>query len=566
MALLISSNDTVVKQKVKLEKDPIVLGRHPECDVQIDDGSVSRHHAQITHEHGEYFLQDLNSRNGTFLNSAQIHEPSKLFDGSEIRICDVAFRFHLSNHVPASAHGPTVESEAPSGTLHSSVIFDDDGENGVSTIMSQLDVPSHYHKGGGKVSADDKLQALIQITRALSDNVTRDGILKSILDCLFELFVEADRGFIVLKTPEGGLKPVSMKTRRPGDDEQVRISRTIANQVLSSKRPIITSDAGADSRFDMSQSIADFRIRSMMCAPLINSKDESIGIVQLDTLKNTVAFSEEDLEVLVTVGMQASLAIQKADMFEAAKEAEHIQSDLKLAHELQKRFLPQRSPNINDYEFFAYYKPMQQVGGDYYDYVELGDNKLAIMVADVVGHGIAAAMLMAKVSAESRFALAKTNDAVEAVTAMNNKLSGMNLDRFVTLVLTVFDLETNEVSIVNAGHMPPILRHASNGESEMVCVNESGLPLGVMSDFDYEQIKIQLDAGDVMVMYTDGVNESMNMDGQQLTTAGMLREITESQTKTADTIGNFLCDTVTRHVGTAPFVDDMCVVCVGRNG
>ncbi len=569
MAILTSSNESVVKQKIALNREPVILGRHPECDVLIDDGSVSRHHAQIVHEQGEYFVQDLNSRNGTYLNSNQINKPSKLFDGSEIRICDVAFTFHLSNIVTPSSHGQTRDSESAGGPvgqdLFSSVIIDDDAKAGMGTIMSQLDVPSHYHRSGGKVSADDKLQALIRITHALSENVTRDGILSSILDCLFELFTEADRGFIVLQSPDGSLLPVGMKTRRPGDDEQIRISRTIANEVMSSRRPLITSDAASDSRFDMSQSIADFRIRSMMCAPLINNKDESIGIVQLDTIKNTVAFSEEDLEMLVTVAMQASLAIQKADMFEAAKKAEGMQSDLKLAHELQKRFLPQRSPNLDHFDFFSYYRPMQQVGGDYYDYVDLGDGKIGILVADVVGHGIAAAMLMAKVSAESRFALATSDTPLEAIGKMNNSLSNMNLDRFVTLVLGLLDLKTNQMTIVNAGHMPPIVRNAGDGTAKMVAMEESGLPLGVLPDYEYEEVTITLNSGDVVVMYTDGLNEAMDIDGNQLTMAGMLKEIVESQTKTPETIGNFLCDTVVRHIGTAPVIDDMCLVCVGRN-
>ncbi len=562
MAWLKSANDSVVKQKIELGRKPISIGRHPECDIIIDNGSVSRHHAKIVNESGSYFVQDLDSRNGTFVNGSQIHNLMKLYDGSEIQICDVKFHFFLSDQMPPTPVRPTVD---PGSHGHSSIVMEEDDDEKYSTIMSQLDVPSHHsHLSSGHVSAEDKLQALIKITHAVSEAVTQAEILDNILTCLFDLFVEADRGFIVLKMDDGRLRPVGMKTRRPQDEELIKISRTIVDTVMQTKRPLISSDAATDSRFDMSQSIADFRIRSIMCAPLINSKDEPIGVIQLDTLKRSIAFSEEDLEIMVTVAMQASLAIQKSDLFEEAKKADDFESDLALAHELQQRFLPQRSPAIDEYSFFSYYKPMQQVGGDYFDYVTLDDNRLAIIVADVVGHGIAAALMMAKVSAESRFALATEKDPVKAVAKMNNKLSGLNLDRFVTLVLAMIDLRDNSLTVVNAGHMPPIFRTANSGNIEMVAFEESGLPLGILPDYEYESCTLQIEPGDALLMYTDGINEAMDADGNQLTTETIVKEIKDGQVKTAEAIGNLVCDSVARHVGMEPAIDDMCLVCLDR--
>lgn len=562
MALLASTDDSVVKPKIILNSKPIIIGRHPECDVQIDDGSVSRHHAQITEEKGSFYVQDLNSRNGTYLNNNAVFQPTKLYDGSEIRICDVRFTFYIADEIPQQQ--PLRNTIDSPSNVTSSIILDDN-ENTLSTVMSRLDVPSHHQGTGGKANAADKLQALIQVIHALGDSVKRDEILTRILDCVFELFTDADRGFIILKMPDGDLKPVSMKTRRPQDEEQIRVSRTIVNQVIASKQSLISRDAADDSRFDMSQSIADFRICSLMCAPLINGKDQSIGVIQLDTLKKSIAFDEEDLEILTTVAIQASLAIQKADLFEDAKIADAIQKDLELAHELQQRFLPQRSPEFENYDFYSYYRPMQQVGGDYFDYIRLPDNRLAIIVADVVGHGIAAAMLMAKVSAESRFALATSNTASEAIVKMNNSLSGMNLDRFVTLVLVLLDTQAHRIGIVNAGHMPPIVRSAKSGDINLVAVEESGLPLGILEDTDYQYVEVKLEPGDTVVLYTDGINESMDADGNQLTTRRLVEEIRISQTKSPEAIGKVICDAVRRHAGAQPPIDDMCLVCLGRN-
>ena len=563
MALLISQDASVVKKRFKLGEEPVVLGRHPECDVHIDDGSVSRHHAQVTYEGGHYFINDLNSRNGTLLNNQQINQPTKLFDQSEIQICDVKLVFNLSDAAAGTLRPPqpTREDRAIQNSSSSILIGDFDD---ASQVMSRMDVPSHYSGITNHITAEEKLLALTKITHALSETVEREEVLAKILEFLFDLFTEADRGFVILRGENGRLEPLGFKSRRPGDEEMIRVSRTIVNQVMDLKQPIISSDASADDRFDMSQSIVDFRIRSIMCAPLINSKDESIGVIQLDTLKQSIAFKEEDLETLVTVCMQASLAIQKSDLFEDVKKAEGIKMDLELAHEIQQRFLPQHAPDSDTYEYFSYYRAMQQVGGDYYDYIQLDDKRIAIIVADVVGHGIAAALLMAKIAAESKFALATSDTAVEAVDKMNNSLAGMNIDRFVTLALGLLDLETNKMSIVNAGHMPPIVKTASDGGFEQIAITESGLPLGIMEEYEYESVEIQLEPGDVVVMYTDGINEAMNSAGEQLTTATMIEEVKQSQAKTPQTIGKQICEAVTRHASGFPAIDDCCLVCIGR--
>jgi sigma-B regulation protein RsbU (phosphoserine phosphatase) len=564
MAVLTSSDSSVVNKRFVLGSEPAIIGRHPDCDVPIDDGSVSRHHAQVTLEEGQYFVQDLNSRNGTYLNNQQINQPTRLFDQSEIRICDVALVFNVSEALPGTLRTPQPTAESESKSRSTSSVLIDDFAGSASNVMSELEVPSHYTRTHNHVGPEEKLIALTKIMHALSESVERDEVLAKILDFLFQLFTEADRGFIILKGDDGRLEPLGFKTRRPGDEEMIRISRTIVNQVMDTKRAIISSDAASDDRFDMSQSIVDFRIRSIMCAPLINSKDESIGVIQLDTLKQSIAFKEEDLETLVTVAMQASFAIQKSDLFDDVQKADAIRTDLALAHEIQQRFLPQHAPESDQFDFFSYYRPMQQVGGDYFDYVQLDEHRVGVIVADVVGHGIAAALLMAKVAAESRFSLATSQTAVEAISKMNNSLSGLNIDRFVTLVLGLLDTRTGRMTIVNAGHMPPILRKSANGEIIQLAIEEAGLPLGIMEDFEYESIDVEMGPGDIMVMYTDGINEAMNADGEQLSTERMIQEMKEGQAKTPENVGKLICQAVNTHAGREPAIDDMCIVCIGR--
>lgn len=568
MAFLTTSSPSVEKRQFSIDKNEISIGRDKDNDLRIDDETVSRLHAKVTRKNGKYLLEDF-SRNGTLLNNQAVLEPTQLPDQSEIQICDVTFIFSVGEITAPKkfpvAQGINSDSNASSPTINQSNVLFDEFEEIVdvsASVSFQLDIPSHHSHNHAKPEL--KLRLLTNITHALSESVERDEVLTKILDFLFELFTEADRGFIVLKNDEGKLEPLGFKTRGAQTDEKVRISKTIAKTVMGNRHPIISSDAAMDDRFDMSQSIVDFRIRSIMCAPLINSKDEAIGVIQLDTLKQSIVFDNEDLETLVTVAMQASLAIQKSDLFLDFKRAQSIRADLELAHELQQRFLPQSSPDTEEFEFFSYYKAMQQVGGDYYDFVALENNQLAIIMADVVGHGIAAALYMAKISAESRFALATSKTAIEAVQKMNNNLSGLNIDRFVTLALCVLDLNTNKMTVVNAGHMPPILRKSATGEIIQLAEEESGLPLGIMEDFEYESIEIQIDPGDQIVLYTDGINEAMNAEGEQLTTDSMIADMASGQAKNPEAIGNLIRESVARHTGRHPAIDDACLVCFGR--
>ena len=559
MAVLTSSDQSVVRQKIDISTDLIVIGRHPECDVIIDDASVSRRHAQIANEEGDFFLSDLESRNGTVLNNSVIHKTTRLYDGAEIKICDVVFRFHLNDIAAFEKRQATVEQ----GTDHDdvSVILEDGESDPLSAVMSRLDVPSHHARNDEKSNAAQKLNALIKVAHSLSESVKREEVLDTILECLFDLFKEADRGFIILKDKEGHLHPLRNRTRNQ-TEASLRISRTVVNNVIETRQPLITSDAASDERFDLSQSIADFRLRSIMCVPLISSREEPFGVIQLDTLKNRVAFKEDDLEILVTVAMQASLAIQKLDLIDEVLKNKKLEDDLKLAHEVQQAFLPQRKPVFEGFDFFSFYRATDEVGGDYFDYIPLDDDRIAIIVADVVGHGVAAALLMAKIAAESRYALASTGDAVGAINAINNNLSGLNLDRFVTILLAVLNKKTNTLTYVNGGHMPPVIRHA-NGEIELL-ESESGLPVGVLEDQDYPPNETKLAPGDVVIMFTDGINEAMNEEGELLGTDKFINEIRESQAKTPAAIGKQICNMVNLHLGQTQPHDDMCFVCVGR--
>ena len=565
MPFLTSLDDAVSGKKFEISQGPVTIGRHPDCDVVIESVSVSRQHAQIIRVNGAFYVEDLSSRNGTLVNNSEISTKTRLFDGTKIKICDVLFTFQIGeatvNSPPKTQNSPASSSHVGSIDINNSVLLDEVADN--AKILSQLELPKIQSRIVGTVSLEKKLHALMDITAALANGVERTEVLESALNCLFELFVETDRGFVAFTASNNSIDVQVIKTRNAQLEEQIRISRTVFNRVTESKQAILSRDASSDSRFDLSQSVADFRIRSMICAPILNKDQEAIGVIQLDTLRQKMAYTEEDLEVLATVAMQIGLALQRLEHFDEIKRNAQVKTDLEIAHQVQRRFLPQAHPAVKDYDFYAYYKAAERVGGDYYDYIPLDEDNVAVIVADVVGHGIAAALLMAKLSGEARFAMASHRDPVAAFEQINKSLSDLNLDKFVTAIMGLLNTKTNQVTFVNAGHMTPIVRRA-NGEVYSLTLEGTGLPLGILDSTKYGSTSFEIEKGDVILMYTDGVNESMNAAGEILGTSHLIQEIKESQAKTPESIGKVVFDSIKRFVDGGVQHDDICFVSVGR--
>ena len=528
-----------------------ILGRDGKVsDITIDVGAVSRRHCRLIIKGAHGVLEDLESRNGTYVNEVLVPPAQRrpLRHGDLIRVCDVVFKFQ-------SEEQPTTE------LTPRSLLVDDLSESGGSTIMSKLDVVTSQGQARLNASPEARLNAMLEISTILGKASDLDEVLRQILESLFRIFHQADRGFIGLTDASGKLVPRWTKLRRSTSDETIRVSLTIANEVMGSKRAVLSADAINDPRWEPSQSIADFRIRSMMCAPLISSDDKVMGILQIDTLDQRQRFTNEDLALLVASANQASIAIDNARLHEESLARKTLEHELQLAREMHRSFLPSGPPVFPGYDFFDYYNAALQIGGDYYDYIPLPDGRLVVVVADVVGHGVAAALLMVKLSAEVRFCLASEPDPAAAVTQLNLRLNQANLNRFVTLVSATLDPRTHDVTIVNAGHPTPILRRR-DGTLESLAKNRSGLPLGIV-ERQYEASTIHLEPGDSLTLFTDGLDEAMNGANQQFSRARMQQIVKASDGSPAN-LGEDLLRAIRTHVGAQPQADDMCLVSFRR--
>ncbi|MEX0676741.1 MAG: SpoIIE family protein phosphatase [Pirellulales bacterium] len=559
MAILQVFNSSGASEQHPLEGDRAVLGRHPDCDVVLDAASVSRQHAQIVRDSGRYFVEDLHSRNGTFVNGRLISGRHPLQDGDKLKICDLSFTFYSNQ--PGSR-------PATSDTSSLALMVDEPSTH-TSSIMSKLDVSSSNSGLRLTVNPEAKLRAMIEIAQNLGKAVSLDEVLARLLDALFKIFLQADRGFVVLRVgPDGVLVPKAVKLRRAGDEDQIRISRTIVNQVMTSKEAVLSADAASDSRFDSSQSIADLRIHSMMCAPLVNSDGTSLGVIQIDAHDRRHRFGKDDLDVLASIASQAAIAVDNAQLHENSLKQQAIERDLDLARRVQQGFLPSAPPQLPGYHFFDFYEPANQVGGDYYDYVDLSNNdpsnrRLAVLLGDVAGKGVPAALLMAKLSGEVRYCLASESSPAAAVSRINASFSRSGWeDRFVTFVLALVDASRHEITVVNAGHMPPLLRH-SQGIVEPIGEEQAGLPLGVDPDFQYEQHTRSIAPGDFLALFTDGISEAMNNDGELYGLERLEKQLAQPSVTVAD-LGRLILDDVKRFVGGCPQNDDICLACFGR--
>ncbi|MBL8890991.1 MAG: SpoIIE family protein phosphatase [Planctomycetaceae bacterium] len=573
MAFLTSDTNEGSSKRFPLDKEVMTLGRHPDCHIVIEDSSVSRFHSQITFDGDGFYLEDLDSRNGTYLNDARLHQAVPLRDGDRIRICDLSLVFRNPNHNqdtdPRNSVRP-VRRDSVAGVADATmignnmVVWDESpGEDEGSTIMSHMDLGSALDsRRQTKVDPSLKLDALMEITRALSGAISLDKVGPRVLDCLLKLFANADRGFIVLRE-NSTFRVISAKNRAGVSERQMRCSRTVFEHVMQTKQAIMSADTATDSRFDSSASIVDIEIRSMMCVPLLNSDGSAIGMLQLDSVRKSVAFREEDLELMLVVGMQAANALEKVHLLQSELTRQQQEHDLKVANEVQRAILPQRRPDLTGFSFYDYYRSANLVGGDYYDYIQLPDGRQAIIVADVAGHGVASAMLMAKFSTEVRYSLLANPELSDVGRQLNHAIYNWHLGRFITMILCILDPRTGKVWLINAGH-PVATITRRGGQVTLQDVSYNGFAIGMVDEAKYRVLEFDLAVGDALVMYTDGLSEQVNSAGEIYGSPRVLREIKKYADKGVEAIGKGVIADLKIFSEKVPQADDLCLVCFGR--
>ena len=540
-----------------LEPGKILIGRHPGCEVVLDIPSVSRQHAALTVSVEGVSIEDLRSRNGTLVNGLPLAGPRRLHTGDEVSISGQRFLFSDESVTgDQSVAGCVLET----GFDEEERAFAVDSD---AFIVSQVALPRPATEESLGKHTEAKLRAVLGLSRAIGASISLGEVLPRLLDGLLDVFPHADRGFVLLAQPNSGKLTLRARRTKLPDDGPVRLSRSLIDRVATSGQAILSADATSDTRFRATESVLVGRIRSVMCVPVTGSDGRLLGVVQVDSRDIRAGFDAGDLEVLAGLAGQAAQAIEQALAHDEQVEREQLNRDLEIAHRVQQGLLPSRPPEIPGYEIFDFYEAARHVGGDFFAYVPLAGDRLAVVLADVSGKGVAAALLMATLSADVRYCLASEPDLARAVSRINESfLRGGWDDRFATLVVAVLDPSSHTATICNAGHLPVFMRDPSGAVRQVSC-ELGGLPLGMAAGHEYRSCTVDLPPGSSFVLCTDGVTEAMNHEGRCYG-IDQLEKIMAEPAGAAVELGKRILADVDRHTAGAAGSDDICLVCVGR--
>lgn len=515
----------------ELNKDLIRIGRDPTSDILLNRKDVSWLHAWVFRRPDGFHVEDRDSRNGTHLDGQKLapRAPARLRDGARIKICDNTLIFRREAvKVDEREGGSTIL-----GTL----------EN-----LTSLDVVSSVGR------PEDVLRAVLEINRNLGGTIELNEAMGKTLDTLFVLFRQAEGGFILTREGDGGLSPRAIRHRDDASDP-LTLGQTALDHVMTRGQGILGADSAPGAEPG----------RTILCVPLLDHDGRPTGIIQLVSRPGAAGFRPDDLDLLAAVAVPVGVAVENNRLLRA-------KAEWAAAGEIQRALLPRHRPRADGYDSWEHYEPAQEVGGDYYDYIPLRPPELrgqdqwacwAVAAGDVVGKGMPAALLMSSLSSEVRHHVRTEADPARVVGRLNRHFLAADIfDRFITFLLIIVDAESHRITVVNAGHFPPLVRRAS-GALEAIGEEESGPPLGVVADHPYLAVSTDLNPGDVVVLFTDGVTDATDAKNHQFGVESIRRTLAEAPDGIAE-VGDAILKAVRVHALGQPQVDDIAIVCFGR--
>jgi len=325
------------------------------------------------------------------------------------------------------------------------------------------------------------------------------------------------------------------------------------------KKPLLTNEPGSDERFRGLK--WDLTINSILCVPLM-VKSELIGVITSYNKKDTKGFTQEDQRLLAIIAGQSAQIIENARLYEEEKALARIQEQVKLAAQIQNDLLPRVPPQMECYDIAARSIAAQMVGGDYYDFIPVSDNKWAICLGDVSGKGLPASLLMANLQATLR-GQSLLNEQVRTSIERANRLIHRSTDpeKFATLFYGVLDCNVHSLAFCNAGHENPMM--FSNG-TEIRRLETGGMALGVLEEFPYEEETITLNSGDTLVVFSDGIPDATNEFDHPFGEDRLRSLVAEHRDESAAGLIDVIIQAVNEHEHETPQLDDLTLVIVKR--
>lgn len=485
-----------------LSRDVTVLGRSGEADIAIrGDRGVSKLHARIETEASGYVIADLGSRNGTYVNDHPVGgEPAPLLPGDRIRIGQTILVF---------------EAGAPSGAAPAAK---EDGPQAQPSLFRADQLPyTMAGRAGGTpaVKPEETDSRLLKLTELSKEVMTARSeaelgalVTRSLLEWL-----EADCCAIVqpVETGDGYEFEIQTLASRPGyEDRSISISTTAVKQALENRMASITSNALGDERFRDRQSVIVRGLVSILCVPLWH-EDRVFGLLYLDSADPAVQFSVDHLGLSSAVANLTAIKTDNLRLFDAAVAKSALDKELALAGEIQAGLLPGESYAFNTLACAGTHVSCEEIGGDYYDFIPYGEDVLTVTIADVTGHGPSSALLMVACKTMLTTLIDIGVPLVERVGRLNEyMLQHSSVSQFITFFHAEIDTRADTLRYCNAGHNPPMLLA---GEGPVQKLHSVTPPLGIAA-VSFEMEAVRFGPGTRLVMYTDGVTEAANADGE----------------------------------------------------
>jgi len=534
------------KIRQPLDKERVSIGRSRESDVFLPDQFLSRHHAEIRQGVSGYYLVDLGSKNGTLLNGVRLEAEALLKEGDQIKIGDHELTF-------GAGEGEAFEDDLePAGTR----IF---SAKELSTETTKPSIDPQELKRQNSV-----LGILTRTTAALVNHRPLPELFDLLLNLLFEA-VPAERAAIVLLegTPP---MPVVRASRSREGAPITKVSRSITRKVIEETRALILPNVLEDAAFRSQDSILSTGIRSAVCVPLWYTPreglaDQVIGLVYLDTLRKTHSFDENDLRILTALANIAAAKIENVRLLEESLEKRRMEEDMQRAADIQRRLLPDGSPQVPGYDLMGSNRPCLTVGGDYYDFM-VSEGRVLMALGDVSGKGTGAALLMAVLRAAVR-AHWQEGSMAEALERINRTVcQNVPEGKYVTFFGARLDVASGRLTYVNAGHNAPLLVR-SGGAAERL--EEGGMVLGMFEGVPYAEGVVEMEHGDLLTAFSDGVTETFDTDGQEFGEERLLAALLRCRTLSAiETEKEILLD-LERFARGAKATDDRTLIVLKRD-
>ena len=527
------------RREYLLTNNPFRIGRLSHCDLVVPDEHISREHAWVVTIGETYYLEDRGSKSGLFVNGERI-ERRALQPNDLIEFGTGAFQ----------------------------VIFAPQASQ--SQLPSLLDAVAVRSKAGNL----GRLGAVLEVARAL-ESQSVDEVLGEVVDTAVRI-VGAERGFLLLQSPDGRLEMRMARDNegRPLQEKDLRVPTAVIRDTLRRRRSLLSMSFDPDQR-PSGTTVDELDLRSAVCVPLARlrlTSDESssenfwdrdvLGVLYLDSRLRSGKLTTSDQDLLLALATEASTALENARLWSEARENRRLSQELSIANRIQSTLLPDNLPADGWLRAAAASRPCFQVGGDYYDLMQAAPGAWCVVVADVAGKGVSAALLASLLQGAFSIAALFTGAGYEAgiaeiLTLVNRYMFERSRTGDFATVFYCTLQEDGLLRWANAGHCPALLLRAGG---ELVSLHASGVPVGLFPGSVFDEEEIQLQPGDKLVLYTDGVTEAENGAREAFGCGRLEKLVCRHQAASAGQLHQAVLDAVSTFTAGLPQKDDATLV------